>query len=236
MSVRFLLLMLMLVAIVIFTLARQPDGRKQLFEPLAADVGNLRTVEFKGAKAEEEEEFIRLRNRMRNDLRTLKNLGDEKKQESSEEYRESLKQNQEALQRVFGPDLEIEAKLEVCRAIAKDIEVKKVYAQKNPEAAFEPARVTVQTKNGEKEESGFQVWYVPKAWDTMTDRHKRFDKNSSPTDHKLAPGAYTMWTQVPALCNAGNKQPISVGEYGQPEQTVDLPVPTAVADRSHACW
>lgn len=221
---RFLLFTLILFAIVESTEAQ--EHRKKLFEPLAAAVKKLHEIDHPQLKLHwKSPQGKTLWKSMADDLTFLQKLDDERKNESSARYRESLKQDEEAILGALSPDIRIRDKLETCEAVAEDVKIKRVYAEDNLRAAFNDVKVTVHTKKGNIERRGFQVWYVPKAWRKKKARHERFDQNSSPTDGEMSPGAYIMWTKVPDRDESGKRQPIDVGKNGRPKQAVDLPVP-----------
>lgn len=225
MSKRFTLTMVGVVAIFQPTWAEQPVFNDKLFDSLKADAIDFRETQTEESSAQERTALFKVATQITHDLGTLQGVLDAKEIEPSAEYRANLKQTQEALKRVSRPDSKAADKLRVSRSVAKDLEVKRIIAQKNPMVAFGRVKVTVRTLDGTSERSGLQVWYVPVAWDGDSDHYKRFDNISSPTAQDLVAGAYQIWSVDPEKDKLGPKQPISVGETGMEEQKVDIPAP-----------
>lgn len=204
---------------------QKADDGKEPLRSLPADVRKLSeaTWEFQDSTTSQKSELAQLRKSTMKHSKALKDLIGAK--QPSPEYRASLKQTQDALKRISMPDCSAEKGLAVWRSVGKDLQVKRVFAEKNPQEPFGPIGVTVWTRKGQAVVNGLQVWYVPAAWADDKARHKTFDKFSSPTKKPLAPGAYVMWTCDPGQGHVGKEQPISVGEDGSTEQSVDLSAP-----------
>ena len=201
------------------------DPPERILGPVGESVDKLRRI--RGATDDEQREFTRLWKEMTRDVKVLNKIavGKNKGDNVPEEYREQLKQYQKVLDRISESDQPIKEKRELCEALAADLNAKAKYAEKNPDAAFGLVKVTVRTLDGTKEKSGSEVMFVVRAWAEDKTRHKRYDMISSPTSRKLFPGAYLMWTKVPDQDQEGPRKPISVGEEGNSEQKIDLPVP-----------
>lgn len=107
--------------------------------------------------------------------------------------------------------------------LASDLTIKANYAKSSRSAALRLVRLYVYTRKGDSELTGYEVWYVPKAWEGVNSAHRRFDKLSSPTWMDVAPGNYIIWAQKAKLTT--EKRPISVGSDDKSEKKFDLLVP-----------
>src|SRR5262245_22565022 len=109
------------------SVAQQPDDSKKLFESLTTEIDKLLDYEFKGVTREQQSEVTRLWRKMTKDVRALKDIADKRVSNPSPEYLANLRQNKDALSSIFDDSLSTESKLDTCRAIAKDIDVKVVF-------------------------------------------------------------------------------------------------------------
>ncbi|MBI3416097.1 MAG: hypothetical protein HY043_12430 [Verrucomicrobia bacterium] len=112
------------------------------------------------------------------------------------------------------------------KAVAIDLHVKAENCRHSLDGLGKEIKVTVRTKQGTEEITGFEVWCAPMALARFKDEHIRFPKVSSPTVFKnLAPGYYAMW-----LIRGKEKGPSvaqTIGGNGETELEIDLPVPPA---------
>jgi len=85
-----------------------------------------------------------------------------------------------------------------------------------------PVKVTVRTKKGGREITGYEVWYVAKGLIDFPKYHKRFDSLSSPTTLMLSAGAYFVWAKKDN--KESGRVPMDIGGQGL-EQKYDLLTP-----------
>jgi hypothetical protein len=109
--------------------------------------------------------------------------------------------------------------------VAADLEVKR----RHGEAALgftggglRNVHVDVRTVRGGREEPGHVVWYVERGWSDDRQRFKRFDRVSSPTSARMAPGNYYIWA---GAADDPDRQQITIGGHGQRQHSVDLAMP-----------
>jgi hypothetical protein len=139
------------------------------------------------------------------------------------EYAQSLNSLSQALTRVAqDKEVPIKNKVAICEAVAKDLEIKVVFAESERSTPFKNIPFAAKTIDGNNEVSGCEVWYVQTAWEDTERRYLRFPRVSSPTSHELPPGWYSMWTRREG--REGQRKPVTV-EKDSALQGVDLPAP-----------
>jgi hypothetical protein len=92
-----------------------------------------------------------------------------------------------------------------------DLSSKANFAKKNSANPFGSVTITMVTKAGEREVSGYEVWYSPKGLDKYKELHVSSGKLSSPTSISIPPGNYVFWT-------------VKAGKPGPPKQVNDVGV------------
>ena len=94
--------------------------------------------------------------------------------------------------------------------------------------------VRVVTRDGDNREvSGYEVWYVRKAYERLPNAYRRFEQNSSPAGHVFSEaGYYVIWADhlsARARRQRGVPLDLEVGPDRR-EQVIDLVVPDATAN------
>ncbi len=144
-------------------------------------------------------------------------------QRLTDSYAGSLGQLTTSLKRVRSdPRLRPDQILTICEAAEKDLAVKVAFAAQNRAAPFKDQPMEVATLKNSQPVPGCEVWYVPVAWADTPGKFERFPQESSPTNHQLPPGYYTMWTQKGGA--KGAQTPVTV-EGRDPVMKVDLSAP-----------
>jgi hypothetical protein len=97
-----------------------------------------------------------------------------------------------------------------------------------------PVNVRVVTRDADNREvSGYEVWYVRKAYERMPNAYRRFEQNSSPAGHVFnEAGYYVLWADhLSARARRLRGVPLDL-EVGpdRREQVIDLIVPDATAN------
>lgn len=115
------------------------------------------------------------------------------------------------------------------KSIAADLHAKAENCRHSADGLGKEINVTVHTRKGVEEVSGYEVWCAPVALVPFKDEHLRFPKISSPTVYKrLAPGCYAMWLEKGELKTDPVEQ--TIGGHGETKFDLDLLV-TSKADR-----
>jgi hypothetical protein len=135
-------------------------------------------------------------------------------------YSESMKSNLAILKVASHPDTSPEASVKLYKAVADDLDIKAAFAKANAQNVFALVSVTVQTLDGVTEKPGYEVYCVPIGLENERSWHETFDKLSSPTTKKLAPGCYLMWCRKEK--SVSRSKIVNIGADGKLEQTVDL--------------
>jgi hypothetical protein len=113
----------------------------------------------------------------------------------------------------------------VTRALAEDLEVKLEHCLKSGGRLGGSVNVQVRTLRRGEEVRHWQVFYLPRVLELLGDQSAdRFPQLSSPTNERIVPGRYVMWTSDPASGREGRKTTVKVGE-GRQHVTIDLTVP-----------
>jgi hypothetical protein len=117
-------------------------------------------------------------------------------------------------------------------AVARDLAVKA--QQCRTFGGPVPVNVRVVTRDAENREvSGYEVWFVRKAYERMPAAYRRFEQNSSPAGHIFnEAGYYVIWADhlsARARRQRGVPLDLEVGPDRR-EQVVDLIVPDATAN------
>jgi len=112
-------------------------------------------------------------------------------------------------------------------AVVRDLQVKSRQCRRFGGPV--PVSVNVVTRDaGDREVTGYEVWYVRKAYEHKPAAFRRFERNSSPA-HRVfqEAGYYVLWAARPAVreqARQGDRLDVEVGP-DQLEQVVDLRVP-----------
>ena len=120
-------------------------------------------------------------------------------------------------------------------AVIRDLQVKARQCRKFGGPV--PVSVNVVTRDsGQQEVTGYEVWYVRKAYEGKPSAFRRFERNSSPA-HRVfqEAGYYVLWAEHPAARQEGRQEAREAARRGvridvelgaeQLEQIVDLSVP-----------
>lgn len=136
-------------------------------------------------------------------------FADSKKTNFSNQYLTSLVIYDEALTKYANSSSDRPDKLvTVLQGLLDDLNAKLVFAKASRGSSGSEVSVTVKTIRNNKEESGFIVWFVPRAWLDTRAQYQRFDRASSPSIMDLAPGNYFIWAEK--------------GDFKSPEQPLVL--------------
>ena len=173
----------------------------------------------KAGTEEQDEEFVRAWTTMIDATDILREAS-EKQKNIPVEYRRSLMDVVEALERVKKKDLTTGQKLKLCNHIAQDLNIKSKYVEMGG-SPFGPVNVTVHTRKGSHEVSNYVVWYAATSW--KEGRKQRFLHFSSPTTEPLVPGEYYLWARMGTA--EGEKSPVIIGRTLKDEEDVDIAVP-----------
>jgi hypothetical protein len=115
----------------------------------------------------------------------------------------------------------------VLQGLAEDLEAKLEHCVKSGGRLGGSVTVRVRTVRGGQEVSNWQVFYLPRVLETLgRATADRFPQLSSPTNERLVPGRYVMWSGDPVSGRLSEKAVIKVGE-GRQDLTIDLAVPTS---------
>jgi len=143
-------------------------------------------------------------------------------------YVASLQADADALARARDREVPKDERVRLLRGVAADLNAKAGFEKAVGKDGRRVVKVTAVTKRAGQEVKELQVVFVPRAWDGTEDRYETFPKNSSPTTHEWAPGAYVIWTRDPDQKErVGDRQRKSVGENGKTVVEIDLPAPPA---------
>jgi hypothetical protein len=114
--------------------------------------------------------------------------------------------------------------LAVLRDIAFDLQIKADNCRHSGNGLGKEIRVKVHTKAGDREISGYEVFYVSKGMFDVKSAHDRFPRQSSPTDEKiLCPGGYELWARKNNFTS--EPVPMGIGGHGETHLEVDIAVP-----------
>jgi ankyrin repeat protein len=144
--------------------------------------------------------------------------------ESPEDYRMNLAASVRAVDGLAGTDAAATAATLV--AIAEDLEAKLEHCTRSGGALGGSVTVRVRTIQSGSEIKRWQVFYLPKIFETVAGADPDlFPQLSSPTEEALVPGRYLMWVRDPATSRLGERTVVKVGE-GRRELLIELPVPS----------
>lgn len=112
------------------------------------------------------------------------------------------------------------------RAVTADLHTKAEHARlsSTSAAAFQSVKVAVHTRKQDKEVGGYEVWFVPIAYEGNSSRNRRFDQYSSPTTQSLVPGNYFLWARSVADGSTGQRQVFVIGK-GKSDHEIDIAAP-----------
>jgi hypothetical protein len=111
----------------------------------------------------------------------------------------------------------------VLQDLSADIAAKVAFAKSSRGRRGSDVSITIRTFRNNREESGFVIWYVPKAWLDTESHYLRFDRLSSPSIMNLPPGNYFIWAENKDLRSI--KQPLALGIDRRSLRQVDILVP-----------
>jgi hypothetical protein len=140
-------------------------------------------------------------------------------------YLESLEADNQLLTSIIEGRVNSKNLMSVISAVASDLTLKVTYVKASRGSSFELVEVVVHTlKNTRDEVGGYEIWYVPKGWAAYPEAQKqrRFDRLSSPSVMKLAPGNFLIWA-VKGDSYSG-RVPITLGDDGMSKRVIDLTV------------
>jgi hypothetical protein len=107
----------------------------------------------------------------------------------------------------------------ILKDVADDLQIKVDQAKSSSQHWASLINVEVYTIRKDQVVNGEEVYYVPKAWANVPQRHVRFRQLSSPTNEHLPPARYEMRT------NGAVPKTFTIGGDGRDRQRVDLVVP-----------
>jgi hypothetical protein len=118
-------------------------------------------------------------------------------------------------------------------AVLRDLEIKSRQCRRFGGPV--PVNVTVITRDAEhREVTGYEVWFVRKAYERRPREARRFERHSSPAVRAFTEaGYYVLWAAPPGLSAASMRLDVEVGASEQ-DQVVDLTAPAAEAAASAA--
>lgn len=112
-------------------------------------------------------------------------------------------------------------------AMAEDLEIKLEHCIKSGGRLGGSVSVNVRTVRAGQEVRNWQVFYLPRVLEaTGSTAADRFPQLSSPTQERLVPGRYVMWSRDPTSGRLSERTIIKVGE-GRQDLTIDLAVPAS---------
>lgn len=199
----------------------------ELLKSMLSWFGEFKKDELRWAK---DDEKTVVRSLQEESLKAIKTIDEairkNKLYEDEYLYAKSLQLDFDALKLLQTGELKSEAKVKILQGVVDDLKAKAAFEAKNEKGERRVIKVIAETKRNGAVVKELEVWYVPKGWDGTGKHEEKFPANSSPSDHKLPPGAYMMWSQVPDVKEkTGEKKPVSVGENGSSETKIDLPAP-----------
>jgi hypothetical protein len=165
--------------------------------------------------------------RANNALSQLQALSAKWPANSPDDYRDNLAGDVSALEAALkiGDVVSLAATIQ---SVADDLEVKLEHCIKSGGRLGGSVIVRVRTLQGSDEIKSWQVFYLPKVFEAVTNATPDlFPQLSSPTEESLVPGRYVMWVRDPTTARLGERTLVKVGE-GRKELLLDLPVPTAL--------
>jgi len=116
-----------------------------------------------------------------------------------------------------------EQMLSALREITSDLDIKVIYSKGSRGQPLREIETIVHTvKDGNKEISGYEVWYVPRGLVDYPDEHKRFDNLSTPAIMPLPPGNYILWAAKGK--SVSERRPLTIGDDGRSKRQYYLPV------------
>ena len=162
--------------------------------------------------------------RVRNTLSQLQQLAANWPAESPLDYRTNVSTSVTLLDRALAAR-DTARLIAVLQALGDDLEVKLEHCTKSGGKLGGSVVVSVRTVQGGQEIRNWQVFYLPKVFDTIGGTTPdRFPKLSSPTSETLVPGRYVMWVRDTDSTRTSDKTTVKVGE-GKKELLLDLSVP-----------
>jgi hypothetical protein len=104
-----------------------------------------------------------------------------------------------------------------------ELRIKVRYAKAMRGSYFSDITVVVNTLRSGNGISGYEIWYVPKAWKDSEDHYRRFDSLSTPSAKGLSPGNYFFWAKK----STTRSEPtiFSIGHDGFSKRQIEIEVP-----------
>jgi len=112
---------------------------------------------------------------------------------------------------------------EQLRLIEQDLSLKETFSSSSrgePLSQIEAVIRTVDKDN--RENGGYEIWYVPKGLEDYSEEYKRFDNLSTPAVMSLPPGNYVLWATKQNVTS--DRRPLSLGEDGKSKREFTLVV------------
>jgi len=162
--------------------------------------------------------------RARSTLTNLRELSKKWPAQSPLDYRVNLDRTVRRLQLTLeGPDQAPAP--ETLEALAEDLEAKLEHCLKSGGKLGGSVTVRVRTVRLGQEVANWQIFYLPRLLDTAGGvTADRFPQLSSPTQERIVPGRYVMWSTDPTSGRVGAKTVVKIGE-GRQDLMIDLTVP-----------
>lgn len=144
--------------------------------------------------------------------------------ESPADYRTNLAEDVGALDAAIA-DGDLSAMTATVTALGDDLEIKLEHCTRSGGRLGGSVSVQVRTLQGAREIKSWQVFYLPKIFETAAQASPDlFPQLSSPTEELLVPGRYIMWARDPVTSRVGERTVIKIGE-GRKELLIEIPVP-----------
>lgn len=162
--------------------------------------------------------------RARTALATLRELSKKWPAQSPLDYRVNLDRTVRQLQLTLEGADQARAS-EALESLAEDLEAKLEHCLKSGGKLGGSVTVRVRTVRLGQEVANWQIFYLPRLLDTAGGvTADRFPQLSSPTQERIVPGRYVMWSTDPASGRVSAKTIVKIGE-GRQDLTIDLTVP-----------
>lgn len=137
-------------------------------------------------------------------------------------YLDSLSADDALLMAIAQKRLMKKQLMEQLGEVESDLSSKITFARAARGGTFGLVEAVVHTVRDKDEVGGYEVWYVPKGLAGTSGYERPFDRLSSPSLMRLAPGNYFIWSVKDGV--RGERRPLSLGNDGASKREVDLPV------------